>query len=148
MGNMAHILPGESREWHGYRMASPPPQCPHGVPYAQQCNGCGWVCPTCKRAYAPWVRECSYTHEDDWQARMGVQPGTFAPAPPEPADVRAMAINLPGEWLNADYQRVVRIKRTWSDLLPGLQCYVRNPIPDEDGTVTICLRLTPQGDAT
>lgn len=61
---MAHILPDQPpRDWRDTRMASPAPLCPHGVPYAQRCTSCGWTCPTCKRAYAPWVRECNYSHE-------------------------------------------------------------------------------------
>jgi hypothetical protein len=89
---VAHILPDQPRDWRDFRMATPAPQCPHGVPYPERCSGCGWVCPTCKRAYAPWVRECNYSHEDDWQRRAGVQPGTFTPVQPVPADEPAEVI--------------------------------------------------------
>ena len=143
---MAHILPEQPRTWRDYPMASPPVTCIHGVPYVQQCHACGWVCPTCKRAYAPWVRECNYSHgEDQPRGRRDVPPDTFTPILPAAACVADL--RLPPEMVNPDYQRIVRVGRDWQEILPDLECYVRNPIPEEDGSVTICLRLAPQ-DAT
>ena len=85
-------------------MASPPPACPHGTSYAQPCYGCGWACPTCGRNYAPWVRECNYSHEKT-SVPGDAQPRTFTdgafgpmtPIKPVPADeaVRAEPIFVP-----------------------------------------------------
>ena len=58
----------------------------------------------------------------------------------------AVDLRLPGKWANPDYQRVASVRKTWSEILPGLQCYLANPA-EEDGGATIVLRLTPEGDA-
>lgn len=179
------------------RMWSPPPECPHGTVYSQPCYGCGWMCPTCKRNYAPWVRECNYRHEDDepvstfgpvspiapvpadGQATMpaiyvplradahvtpsriadiqhmltyvapGEVEGKFVVLPPGARVVKTFkpegpCIEVPAEMSSANYQHLSRVGRTWREIFPGLQCYVQNRPPEEDGTVTLCLRLTPQ----
>lgn len=118
----------------GYRMAAPAPSCPHGTSYAQPCYSCGWVCPTCKRSYAPWVRECNYRHDD-------------APVPGPAngsADLAALSLRLPAAMSSPNYQHLSRVSRTWKEIFPGLQCYVQNRAPEKDGTVTLCLRLTPE----
>jgi hypothetical protein len=122
-------------------MASPAPQCPHGVTYAQPCYGCGWACPTCQRAYAPWVRECSYRHEDGGGAGF---PLNLPPAPQRAKSATALQLALPAEMADPNYQRIANIGRNWREIFPGLQCYARNPVPGVDGTVTICMRLTPE----
>ena len=114
-------------------MASPPPLCPHGVPYVQRCTSCGWVCPTCKRAYAPWVRECNYSHGEDWQRRAGVQPGTFTPIQPVPVDEPRSATAMyftfpvPAEALNPGSTRILRATDEWAEAYPGVQCRLRTP---------------------
>lgn len=157
---MAHILPdrhqceacGQSlpRTWD-YPMASLPPECPHGVPYAQRCNGCGWVCPTCKRSYAPWVRECNYRHEEDWQQRMGVVPGTFAPVTPDslhaplpgPGAASMTRIALPPQWGNPGYQHFVRAGGEWREVMPDLQVLLGQPFRDGEEAI-LHFRLTPR----
>lgn len=123
----------EPRIWD-YPIGSLPPRCPHGISYAQPCYGCGWVCPTCRRSYAPWVRECNYRHEAGREV-----PGMTA--------LPSLAIMLPSEFAGPGYQQVSKVSRSWREIVPGLQCCVQNPVPDEDGNVTICLRLAPPGDA-
>ena len=126
---MAHILPGQPRTWR-YPMASPPVTCIHGVPYVQQCHACGWVCPTCQRTYAPWVRECNYSH-DDWQQRMDMEPGTLAPIHPAPVDepspAAAMRFTFPvrAEALNPGYTRILQATNEWAEVWPGVQCRLR-----------------------
>ena len=134
---MAHILP-DPRAWD-FRMASPPPQCPHGVPYAQRCNGCGWVCPTCKRSYAPWVRECNYSHDEDRPTAPPVLPAWCA-------DPRSLSLRLPDEWTGAGYQRFVRACGEWREVTPGLQVLLGQPVKAGEEAI-LHFRLTPEGAA-
>jgi hypothetical protein len=132
-----------------YPVASPPPLCPHGVPYAQRCTSCGWACPTCKRAYAPWVRECNYRHEDDWQARAGVQPGTFTPIRPVPADEPATAMSLivPAEMTRPNCYRQTRIGKEWTEVWAGLECRYGGTDSEAPDFALVQFRLTLAGDA-
>ena len=137
---MAHILPGPPRTWD-YRTASPPPACPHGTAYAQPCYGCGWTCPACKRSYAPWVRECSYRHEN------GGQP---APAPVLPAgegEPAASGLRLPGKWHTPGYQHFVRACGEWREVTPGLQVLLGQRASDGEEAI-LRFRLTPDGTAS
>jgi hypothetical protein len=124
-------------------MATPAPSCPHGTHYAQPCYGCGWICPTCKRSYAPWVRECSYSH--DWQERMCVASGTLA-------SVTQLQFRFPPEWSQPGYQHLVRAGTEWRDILPGLQCRLSDLIPDAGLNLGACevilrFRLTPDPES-
>ena len=41
----------------------------------------GWVCPTCKVVYAPWVRECSRCGKSTWVfPDIGARPPTMGPS--------------------------------------------------------------------
>ena len=126
-------------------MASPPVTCIHGVPYVQQCHACGWVCPTCSRTYAPWVRECNYSHDENRQQRMGVQPATFAPIQPvpldEPADFSGMSIKVPPDMAKRGVTRMFTAADEWADVIPGLQCRLRVP-----GEQPLEFRLSPPAD--
>ena len=140
---MAHILPDT-------RMATPASCCPHGTVYAQPCYSCGWTCPACGRCYAPWVRECNYKHENPrgstfGSGELGPFPLNIAPAAPDRISVTQMHFRFSPEWSTPGYQQISKIGRSWREILPGLQCYVQNPVPNEDGDVTLHLRLTPEG---
>jgi hypothetical protein len=131
-------------------MASPPPQCPHGIPYAQACYGCGWTCPACKRSYAPWVRECTYRHDDAKPFNLF---GEFDPIPPVPVDepgtvpATAMRLALPPEWNTEGYQHLARVGSEWREVLPGLQCragdFAGFLVKDGSDVIVIRFRLTP-----
>jgi len=124
-------------------MAGPPPQCPHGISYAQPCYGCGWTCPACKRSYAPWVRECSYRHEDEEPFNLF---GEYPVTPPA-STATAMQFTLPPEWNVDGYQHLARVGGEWREVLPGLECRFngsRDYITGSDGNyVIIRFRLTP-----
>jgi hypothetical protein len=136
---MAHILPDT-------RMASPAPLCPHGTPYAQPCYSCGWTCPACKRCYAPWVRECSYRHEDSAVAaeRVSPFPLNITPVAPEPVTVRGAVIDVPAEMAIPGCVKRMKFGDVWTDILPGLQCRARE-LNSKDGYIRADFRLTPEG---
>lgn len=114
---MAHILPDD-----GYRIGTPPPLCPHGAVYAQPCYSCGWTCPSCKRNYAPWVRECNCRHEEDRPPQFPLNLGPIAPVPVD-GDSDGPVLRLPREMASQHYYRTACIdeRAEWAEVLPGLQ---------------------------
>ncbi len=134
---MAYILPDPAE----YRMATPAPLCPHGTAYAQPCCSCGWTCPSCKRNYAPWVRECNYRHEEESGPVLAAPQG-----PVPPGEITRMQLAVPPEMTQPGYQRVMRADREWRQAFPGLQVMadLSGQAQDKDtGFVTVRLRLTP-----
>ena len=131
MAGMAHILPDT-------RMASPPPLCPHGTPYAQPCYSCGWTCPACGRCYAPWVRECNYRHEGNGQ------PPAMPVLPAGGGAAVAVDLRLPGKWNTPSYQHFVRACGEWREVTPGLQVLLGQPVSDGEEAI-LHFRLTPEG---
>lgn len=142
---MAHILDEtpEPRAW-GCRMASPAPQYPHGTSYAQPCYSCGWVCPTCKRSYAPWVRECNYQHENGEKpfSMFGQYPLNVPAGGPGMPQGAVMSLRFPAEWSQPHYAHIVRAAPEWRDVLPGLQVLLGHPVGDGEETL-LHFRLTP-----
>ena len=130
-----------ARRW-SYRMATPPPLCPHGTPYAQPCYSCGWTCPACGRCYAPWVRECNYRHEAPEAASPF--PLNIGPIPPEPVTVRGAVIDVPPEMAIPHCVKRMQFGTVWTDVMPGLQAMARE-LNSKDGYVRVDFRLTPEG---
>jgi hypothetical protein len=146
---MAYILPANDLL----------PWCEHGTPLGHRCQFCpvaapapakpassGWRCPGCGRCWNPSVLACHHC--------------PASPVPPLPDESAALReprrweypvggalaagqLRVPPEMMDPDYQRLARVGRDWKEVLPGLQCYARNPFPDEDAFVTLCFRLTP-----
>lgn len=91
----------------------------------------GWWCPSCGRAYAPWVYSCPHC-----PAKMPETCGS-----PEAAHHR-LTLRLPPYMAGENAVQVEPVTGTWREVFPGLQAQLRTA---RQGHADVEFRLTPEG---